>query len=344
MRYLALSFLLFAICACAEDAPTTSGNLSPDQQISKARNMPKAPPATPSKHFRMSGKITFHDYSDATQQGELWLGGPGRMRFAIGGDGLKNIILLDTVNGCWKKTPGEDFAEYPSGAEVLTIETELRWFIMRMPWDNNDSRFLFEIGESGMPSKVSLDQTTVELSEYQPLGKKGAYYPTVWRWKSPTDNRTEVFSSLQDGALFLDNAFAPPSFNPLNSMRLAHSTAESLADRVGIVEEDFFFVTEKDFTKEDDLPKGWWWLSSDKRYFVFEEQPKMQIENIQSRSGKTWLRWATYNDIGLRIGMNQVVEIAKRAGYSPSGPPWGKEIKSRSRKRLSVFLVPVEKD
>jgi hypothetical protein len=189
-----------------------------------------------------------------------------------------------------------------------------------------------------------MGETSVHLSEYKTLGKKGTLYPTVWHWQSSTDNRTETFSELQDGAIFLDKAFLPPSVNPLNSLRLAHSDAQSLADRVGIVTEDFHYLSEEDFTGESQLPKGWWWTNKEKRYFVFEQQPEFQIENMQSITGKTWMRWATYAEIMPNTGIGQLLKIVEQTGYTNSGAVWSKEIKDRSQKRLKVFLVTVAKN
>ncbi|MDP6963584.1 MAG: hypothetical protein QGF46_05395 [Planctomycetota bacterium] len=314
---------------------------TPTEIISAARGFPTEQPTSLARHFRMSGEITFHDYDDITQPAELWLSSANRMRFAIGGQGVKNIILLDVINGCWKKTPTSEFTDYEDGQEILAIETELRWFIMRMPWDNSDARFKFELSEAGLPSKVWLGETSVELSDYKATDSKGALYPTVWKWASPTDNRTETFTDIQDAVLYLDSAFVPPSYDPLDSIRLANYSSAMLADRIGIIHEDFYFLTEEDFTRYNDLPKGWWWTSNDKRYFVFEEQPDYQIENIKSKSGKAWLRWATYSDIGAQQGMAQIEKIATQTGRQPVGPAWAKEIKDSSRKRLNVFLIPI---
>ncbi|MBC8369330.1 MAG: hypothetical protein H8E25_04985 [Planctomycetes bacterium] len=334
------------IGACSDSTPGIDENksvpLSVSQQIIEARGIRATEAVSPAKHFRMTGEIVFHKFDDATQSAELWLGGAQRMRFAIGGNGPKNIILLDGNNGCWNKTPSTEFSDYPAFKQSLATETELRWYIMRMPWDNHDQRFSFELNTDGLPSKVMLGDTSVLLSEYKPLGKKDTLYPTVWRWESPGDERTEIYEVLQDGALFLDSAFVPPKFNPLDSLQLAQSSAESLADRVGLVTEDFYYVAEDDFLGESHMPKGWWWTSDRKRYFVFDQKPEFQIANLMAVTGKTWMRWATYNDVLDSIGSNQLLNIVEQTGYKKTGLVWSKEIKNRSRKRLKVFLVPVE--
>jgi hypothetical protein len=339
-----INFMLRALLCCLViGACAKQENPTP---IADARNIRASEAISPAKCFRMTGEITFRNvgYTDIVQHGELWLGGNDRMRFSIGTKDKKNIFLLDGENGCWKKTPGNEFIDYPQSRETFSTETALRWYVLRMPWDKDDIRFSYELNEQDLPSKVVFDDMSIQLSDYKPLGKKGTLYPTVWHWTSPDGERVETFNDLQDGALFLDSAFVPPNFNPLDSIRLAHADAESLADRVGIVNENFFYLDEADFTRHSELPKGWWWTSDSKRYFVFEQQPDFQIKNMRSITGKTWMRWATYNKVGDAFGSAQLLKIVEQTGHRNTGGVWAKEIKNNSRKQLKVFLVPVVKD
>jgi len=325
-----LCFLLAAACAKQESPIIEGPNTSSSETVS------------PSKHFRMTGEIVFSvEDRDSAQQGELWLGSEDRMRFKIGIIGAKNIFLFDAEKGCWHKTPGTAFKEYPEAADNFGIETKLRWHILNMPRSDNDQQFSVSLNDNNLPSEVSLGEYVVQLSEYKALGRKGALYPTVWHWITPRGIRIETFSDLQDGALFLDSAFNPPDFNPLDSIRLAHATAESLADRIGIVNEDFFYIDEADFTSQAELPKGWWWVNSSERYFVFEEQPEFQIENIKSITGKTWLRWATYDSVENEFGSETLLKIVKQSGYRNTGEVWVKEVEDNSRRYLKVFIVTV---
>ena len=325
-----LCFLLATACAKQESPIIEGPNTSSSETVS------------PSKHFRMTGEIVFRlEDGDVTQQGELWLGSEGRMRFKIGIVGAKNIFLFDAGKGCWQKTPGAAFKEDLESADVFEIETKLRWHILNMPRSEDDQQFSVSLNDNNIRREVSLGEYVVQLSEYKALGKKGALYPTVWHWITPRGIRIETFSDLQDGALFLDSAFNPPDFNPFDSIRLAHATAESLADRIGIVNEDFFYIDEADFTNQAELPKGWWWVNQSERYFVFEEQPEFQIENIRSITGKTWLRWATYDSVGNAFGSDTLLEIVKQSGYRNTGEVWVKEVEGNSRRYLKVFIVTV---
>ena len=114
-----------------------------------------------------------------------------------------------------------------------------------------------------------------------------------------------------------------------------------MADRIGIVNEDFFYIDEADFTSQAELPKGWWWVNRSERYFVFEEQPEFQIENIRSITGKTWLRWATYDSVENAFGSETLLKIVKQSGYSNTGEVWVKEVEDKSRRYLKVFIVTV---
>ena len=325
-----LCFLLAAACAKQESPIIEGPSTGPSETVS------------PSKHFRMTGEIVFRlEDRDVSQQGELWLGSEDRMRFKIGIVGAKNIFLFDAEKGCWHKTPGIAFKEDPESADVFGIETKLRWYILNMPRSENDQQFSVSLNDNNLPSEVSLGEYVVQLSGYKALGKKGVLYPTVWHWTTPRGIRIETFSDLQDGALFLDSAFNPPDFNPLDSIRLAHATAESLADRIGIVNEDFFYIDEDDFTSQAELPKGWWWVNRPERYFVFEEQPEFQIENIRSITGKTWLRWATYDSVENAFGSETLLKIVKQSGYRNTGEVWVKEVEDNSRRYLKVFIVTV---
>jgi hypothetical protein len=325
-----LCFSLAVACAKQESPIIEGPNTNSSETVS------------PSKHFRMTGEIVFRlEDRDVTQQGELWLGSEDRMRFKIGIVSAKNIFLFDAEKGCWRKTPGTAFKEDLESADVFGIETKLRWHILNMPRSEGDQRVSVSLNDNNLPSEVSLGEYVVQLSEYKALGKKGTLYPTVWHWTTPRGIRIETFSDLQDGALFLDSAFNPPDFNPLDSIRLAHATAESLADRIGIVNEDFFYIDEADFTSQAELPKGWWWVNRSERYFVFEEQPEFQIENIRSITGKTWLRWATYDSVENAFGSETLLKIVKQSGYSNTGEVWVKEVEGNSRRYLKVFIVTV---
>ena len=325
-----LCFLLAAACAKQESPIIEGPNASSSETVS------------PSKHFRMTGEIVFRlEDRDVTQQGELWLGSEDRMRFKIGIVDAKNIFLFDAGKGCWQKTPGDPFKEDLESADVFEIETKLRWYILNMTRSEDDQQFSVSLNDNNLPSEVSLGEYVVQLSEYKALGKKGASYPTVWHWTTPRGIRIETFSGLQDGALFLDSAFNPPDFNPLDSIRLAHATAESLADRIGIVNEDFFYIDEADLANQDELPKGWWWVNGSERYFVFEEQPEFQIENSRAITGKTWLRWATYDSVDDAFGSETLLKIVKQSGYSNTGEVWVKEVEDNSRRHLKVFIVTV---
>ena len=331
--------MLVRVLLCFSLAAACSKQESP---IIEAPSTSYVDAVSPAKHFRMTGEIVFRlEDRDVSQQGELWLGSEDRMRFKIGIVGAKNIFLFDAEKGCWQKTPGTAFKEDLEAAGVFGIETKLRWHVLNMPRSENDQQFSISLNDNNLPSEVSLGEYAVQLSEYKALGKKGVLYPTVWHWTTPRGIRIETFSDLQDGALFLDSAFLPPNFNPLDSIRLAHATAESLADRVGIVNEDFFYIAEADFTNEAELPKGWWWVNHSERYFVFEGQPEFQIENIKSITGKTWLRWATYAEMEDDSGSGMLLKIAKQSGYSNTGEVWVKEVKDSSRRHLKVFIVPV---
>jgi len=322
-----LCFLLAAACA-KQEAP----NIRSREEVS------------PSKHFRMTGEIVFrYDDGDVSQQGELWLGGDDRMRFSVGVVDKKNIFLFDAENGCWVKRPGVVFKEDPESADVFGVETKLRWHILNMPSSKYRSDVKTSLNDNNLADEVSIGEYAVQLSNYKALGKKGVLYPTVWYWTTPGGIRIETFSDLQDGALFLDSAFVPPDFNPLDSVRLAHADSESLADRVGIINEDFFYIAEDEFTNQDELPKGWWWVNRSERYFVFEQQPKFQIDNIKSITGKTWLRWATYDSVEDEFGSEMLLKIAKQSGYSNTDEVWVKEVEDNSRRHLKVFIVPVVK-
>jgi hypothetical protein len=326
-----LCFSLAVACA-KQEAP-----------VAGTQNIHSSEAVSPAKHFRMTGEIVFRNegYSDVSQQGELWLGSDDRMRFSVGTVDKKNIFIFDGEKGCWKKTPGSAFKEYPEAADNFGMETELRWHVLNMPWSENDSRFSLSLSDNKLPNEVSLGEYVVKLSGYKALGKRDALYPTVWHWTTPFGIRVETFSDLQDGALFLDSAFVPPNFSPLDSIRLAHADAESLADRVGIVTEDFFYIAEADFTRETELPKGWWWVNRSERYFVFDQQPEFQIENMKSITGKTWLRWATYDSMDDAFGSETLLKIVKQSEYSNTGEVWVKEVEDNSRRHLKVFIVTV---
>lgn len=238
----------------AEGGPAPAGGQEADEDSARravcvARALPAQPPATPARHFRLSGTARFvlHDTErPPIEQGlEIALGGPARQRYTLDADGRKNWFLLDGADEAWMKGP--DAAEpraYP--AAELAEDAGLRWLILRFPWDvaalpeqpdapldwraawarsplriERDARGLPvrvlrlpEPDDSSEPPDAGELEPVLELEDWRPAdvdgdGVAAAAYPHRWIWHRAQFRLEEEFHRVQPGALYLGRAFRP---------------------------------------------------------------------------------------------------------------------------------------
>jgi|MDSW01.1.fsa_nt_gb hypothetical protein len=328
-------FILLIITSCSK---------SVEQNIGSARKIALTASKSIFQHYRMTGEITFTiNNEEISQPIDTWLAEKDKMRITVGGDGLKNIFLLDG-NECWSKVPNQVFTEYESGMKQLQIETELRWFVMRLPWDLPTDKFELELNSKNLPSLVSYKETTLKLSDYQKMGTNGILYPTKWQWLSPEMQRVEVYKNIQDGSLFLDHSFRPLKNKITDTIRLAHKENEVLANRLSITKETLFFLSEENVNTEKELPEGHWWIRGDNRYYMLTNPLKKQIKHLESSGEQTWLRWATYDNINEKVGIERITAICNQTGREIIGDIWAKEVKDSQRRLIRVFLAPISQE
>ncbi len=255
MSLLACLALGWLAAAGGAQEPPAPGLDAPDQdpaarrawleQLAAARGVPAEPPRRLAQHYDFEGTISFHfeGREPITQQAELSVGGPGRMRYVLIAGQLKNVFLLQSPEQAWFRTGGEDFEAYDAGE--VALQNWMRWTVCRFPWDRAadlaqcapGSREIcldgpygacqLELGPDLRPLRLRHGRATLELSDWRQLGD-GSWLPERWQWQLEAVRQVERFPRLENQVLFFDRTFAPRPDTPIE----LQWTAEADADQV----------------------------------------------------------------------------------------------------------------
>lgn len=187
------------------------------------------------------------------QKLEIALAADSLQRYQLESSGSKNWFLLDGESA-WQKTPQlVDPQPYPDGHSFLAEDAALRWLILRFPahliahpdqdaswsqaWQAGAAIELgpdFGMGEleltldaRGLPQRLdrvrpgidgAADQRTplLEVADWtlQVDSTLPRLYPRQWTWHREDWKIIEQIKSVEDRALYLDQAFRPADSDP----------------------------------------------------------------------------------------------------------------------------------
>lgn len=354
--------------------PPTTFDLLLDSRKLKSRDQPD-----PSAHLRMVGTATFvMGEQTTTQDAELLLAGPSRMRFELEQDGARNVFAFDGEDA-WLLTPGaESWTQHDGG--LLWSETLLRWQAARFPhgWqeiieaetsaetigpDENRSYELqlaeglltvtvhrsiadgttpTSIAFAPAPDRDDLVQVFVTLENWSDGVSSHSRQPARMIWHD--GRRIEEWTSILDGAFFLDASFRPPS-EGRNTHSVARpelaQDARDLGDRIDVGEQIWWWMPEDrylDYAERDRL-RGRWWTVDGERRMVLTTSPDGD-EQVDFESGR-WLTWSRYAIDSWTPSEDVLTQALAQAGVVEDGPRWRVEVPQDGRRRLHMLRVRV---
>ena len=335
----------------------------------KARNAPLESPLTPSIHYRMQGVTAFNveaqDGGQISQEADLWLGGPTRLRYTLRTEDVKNVFLLANQNDAWVSTPNSpNFKKYPS--RELLLETWLRWIVLRWPWDwpeesehhTEMNKMAIELptpygtaniffASNHLPEKAILGPLTLYVKDWR-KGTRAPLVPHSWEWQADNAVRTENFSQITGHILCLDSHFHPnesaaPTWTAFRAS--PNQAGHALTDWIGIVERRFVHAPLAHWQRSR-LGGGdieiWTQISQkgDVKDVGVAAQ-KIKGDWILDTGKKEWLCWSTYVDITSEQGATLLREAARQKKWAAIGPVWVSSTKADERARRKEFLVQV---
>jgi len=352
-------------------------------QCAEARHFSLAPPLSGiAGGFLLRGQLAFQQGggeeaggSTVEQDGELWLGGPARLRFSLSGFGRTNLFLLADAEHSWVRVPGKEFL--PNPPAVLAEECLLRWTIMRFPWgweqelaaaedplSSSPSALLLlsretpfgtlelTLDQDRRPLRASVGNAMAEVGDWRAAPATIAEYPHHWRWPSGDDLREEQFTALSDQAFFLDDAFRPPRADHEVDLKdlgkESQFDGEQLRD-LSLREGSLAFLTEDDAsTFDQDAPAGSWWRHQNRRYYLPSEQSLFATEAedgttlpYRHTEARQWLRWTTTTALNDETARARLEAVASQLQLESAGTLWSLITDRADAPRM--FLLPVRK-
>ncbi|RMH00780.1 MAG: hypothetical protein D6702_13115, partial [Planctomycetota bacterium] len=309
--------------------------------------------------YFLSGTITFTlpGPKEVTQDCEVSLGGPDRLRYALAAGGAKNVFLLRDAETAWVRSGDEDYRPYP--ARQLAVQTWLRWLACRFPWDLADpirslppgaralevdgpvGRCRIEVDADGLPRVLEHEEARLELTDWRAVSADGSRLPATWSWRLGAVGQTERFDRIEEGALFFDRAFEPPGMAPPELRWSSEAWTEAgtgpAADRITIVRRPagIFLRGPADGSWHQSAvaagaaePVLWSWLDEQGRpqatvaaRAAGAEAPP-GTEAVRIPAG-LWLRWLSHApDSDPTAAATALREGAAQGGLEPAGPVW----------------------
>lgn len=339
--------LVALLGSCGDGAP-----VPPLAKYAEARGMAVKEPIGPDKQFRLVGELAFHlEDQVMPQDGELLLGGSSRMQFKVMSAGFyTNTFLLASAEECWVQKHNKEFEEY----EPLELwkESILRWHALRFPWGWQDAEFgeftletklgtlTLEVNEQLLPSRISLRDSHVALSDWRTASNSAVLYPMHWDWTYEGRRRVESFQSLHDRSLFVDSAFTPQTGQRDRTYLLdvgdGNEVSGELLDilhaawqSIGVAEGADWFTG----------APGQWYEHQGERRFVFEPGIESQpgAEVLEARD---WLVWSTLQKVSAEQAQAYLASVLPQLQATADGDLWS-HLSENDRVGRSVFVLPV---
>ncbi|MHC4822941.1 MAG: hypothetical protein ACYTEP_02870 [Planctomycetota bacterium] len=344
-------------CGGQEAPPPIVEERPPWSAFAEARGMPDFEPATPLRHFRLTGDAVFlQEDRRIPQQSELWLAAPDRMRFRLGAAGeAPNIFLLSDIDHCWVKTPTTGFQDYPS--LDLWKETLIRWHVLRFPWGWEDTigleeglkrDFLLETelgtmtlstDASGLPQQVHLRENDLSLGDWKASEGNGYLVPHRWDWTSELGRRDEAYVIIRSGMLYLDSAFRPEEVSDVELARLGAAEVEMNADNFDVVELELQYLTEEEWSAGSGWAPGKWWQHDGERLYLYSVGVGPQ-ETAHRLRNRAYLWWATHQELDGKLALDQLNTVLPQLNVVQDGAIWVLE-QDRADAWRRGFLLPV---
>lgn len=325
-------------------------------QFAAVRGAVYPPPAGPPAHLRGIGRARFAAPQGVIEQDlELWVGGPGRGRWALTSPGnrARNLFLLDG-DSAWLSRGDALWDAYP--AAELAAENALRWEIVRFPagWEEavaaaptTTRRFTraaaagdltIEVDEAGLPLRGEYAGVTARVAAWGAGhgAAAAAVMPVGWEWHGPSGARAETWTELRADARFFDEAFRPDADGA------APRVHGDVGERLGVMEATMWRAGAAHVDAGmDDL--SWWEVDGARVAAVLlpSGAPTPDAAAV-AESPTRWLRWSflgTARDA--RDAARQIEALAHGAGLAPAGRPWLRLTPADATARGQIVALPV---
>lgn len=353
-----------------EEVPVNPPVVLPDPvhpyaDYAEVRVMPEFEPRSPARHYFLSGQVTFHlPDRKITQSAELRLAASDRMLFRIRqAEEHPNIFMLADAEHCWLKTGGAEFQTYD--ALDLWIETTMRWYALRFPWDFEEAvatpigdadaamaqdfvirtalgELHLETNAEGFPLVVSLRAKTVRLDDWHMATPSGKLVPLHWDWTSEQGRREEQFEIFRDQSVIIDNAFRPEgSGDALVRAMPDEESAAGTGDNLSVVELGLRYTEGIPSYREDGSAAGTPWMVQGEARYLLQETTVVDALPIREIPNRRWLAWGTQRAVNAAEAEAYLLSVLPQLQLEADGAFWSQVDESKSGRRRG-FLLPVK--
>jgi len=334
------------------EAPIEAPLASPLAKYAKARGLSASEPRGPNKHYRVVGDVVFHiEDQEVPQDGELLLGGGARMQFTLKREGFyPNTFLLASPEECWVRFHNKEFEDYE--ALDLWKESLMRWHTLRFPWGWQDADLgeftietelgvlTLEVNEEHLPSRISMRDSHVALSDWRAASNGPALYPMHWDWTYESGRRVESFTSIHDRALFVDSAFTPKtSARDYTYLISPEDDAITSSEYLDFLRITWQSVSKGEWMDSSSGAPGVWYEHQGEPRYVFapgiEPQPGAKV--LEERD---WLVWSTMQNLNSDDALEYLNSILPQLKATRDGELWS-HIPDEGIANRRVFVLPV---
>lgn len=355
------------LCSCGKEEapePPIQEPVHPYAAYAETRVMPHFEPRSPARHYYLTGTVTFHlAERQVTQKAEMRLAAPDRMMFRIQQDQEHpNIFLLADQDHCWLKSGGNAYEPYD--ALDLWIETTMRWYVLRFPWDwaaatstprdasgtglANDFVLPTTLGDlhletdaEGFPLVASLREKTVRLSDWHMATPSGNLVPLHWDWTSEQGRREEQFERFLDQSVMVDASFRPEGAAEAAMRTLPDAdSVEGTGDNLDVAELGFRYLTRvPDVDLDGVQTRVPWMVAGEARYALMDHELEGTTD-FQVVEERQWLAWGTHRGVNAAEAEEYLLSVLPQLQLEADGPMWS-QIDEANPKRRRGFLLPV---
>ncbi|MBC8327457.1 MAG: hypothetical protein H8E31_01785 [Planctomycetes bacterium] len=378
-----LSGLLAAALAAAPIVAQEGGDAPPPpsvlEQLARARGCAPAPPRRLAQHYLFRGTTTFHigERPPLTQDAEVSVGGPDRLRYVLSAGGNKNVFLLQDRETAWFRTGVGEFEDY--GPAEFALQTWMRWITCRFPWDLAElpgelldgggltlegplGSSRLELGPDLLPRVLRHADAVLELSGWVTLAD-GLRMPSTWSWTVGGVRQVERFETLEQNVLLFDRAFAPPLRAPPELQWTGEVASGTESARIGTGSSSVvsrprvrLLAGPADGAWHAALVEGgavskvlWEWLDGRglavaTAAAVTGELPARLPDGVEAveRAAGLYLRWLSYApSVDAAVSAASLREGARQGGLEIAGPVWHLRHPDDGRRHRSELLLPV---